>query len=138
VAETKLKILRVSIDFLPPKMMRYRTVGDWFFSQPGYLRIQVADTGNWIYGMLVAIHELVEVFLCTAQGVTQKQVDRFDFAHELDDDPGEHPRAPYHEQHMLALSVEMMLATVLGIKWRPYGDCLTRTWAKTPRKKHAS
>jgi hypothetical protein len=84
--------------------------------------------------MLVAIHELVEVFLCAAQGVTQKQVDRFDFSHQDDDDPGEHPRAPYHLQHMLAMSVEIALAVALKVKWRPYSEQLTRTWAKTPKK----
>lgn len=137
MAQEKLKIQRVSIDFLPPKMMRYRTVGDWFFSQPGYLRIQIADSGSWIYNMLVAIHELCEVFLCTAEGITQKQVDRFDFAHQHDDDPGEHPKAPYHRMHMLAMSVEMSLAVFLGVSWRPYSEVLTKTWKKTPVKKNA-
>jgi hypothetical protein len=113
-------------------------VGDWQFTSPGFLLIEVADSGNWIYNMLVAIHELCEVFLCTAQGVTQKQVDRFDFAHQDDDDPGEHPKAPYHFQHMTAMAVEMLLAVALKVKWRTYSDALTRTWLKTKKRKHAA
>ena len=116
--------------------MRYRTVGDWRFVAPGFLLIEIADTGNWIYNMLVALHELVEVFLCTAQGITQKQVDRFDFSHQDDDDPGEHPNAPYHAQHMIAMGIEMILATALKVKWRPYSESLTKTWMKTPKRKH--
>lgn len=127
-------IRNVLIETLPPKSMRYRTCGDWFFSSPGYLRIQIADSGNWLYNMLVAIHELCEVFLCAAQGVTQKQVDRFDFAHQDDDDPGEHPRAPYHRQHMTAMGVEMILSAFLGVKWRIYSVALTKAWKKTPVK----
>ena len=127
-------IKSVIIETIPPKNMRYRTVGDWVFPSPGCLKIQVADTGNWVFNMLVAIHELIEVFLCTKQGVTEKQVDRFDFAHQDDEDPGSHPKCPCHDQHMIAMSVEMMLATVLGVKWRPYEDRLDRTWKKTPKK----
>lgn len=130
-------IRRVIINTIPPEKARYRTVGDWRWESPGVLAIDVCNSGNWIYNLLVAIHELCEVFLCTAQGVTQKQVDRFDFAHQDDDDPGEHPKAPYHFQHMASMSIEMMLATLLKVKWRPYSEALTRTWLKTPKRKHA-
>ena len=130
-------IKQVIINVLPPKAMRYRTNGDWRFPSPGVLLIEIADSGNWIFNMMVAVHEFTEVVLCTACGVTQKQVDRFDFAHQDDDDPAEHPKAPYHFQHMVAMSVEMMLATFLRVKWRPYSDALTKTWMKTPRRTSA-
>lgn len=137
MAASKLEIRSVSIEFIDPKAMRYASVGDWEISDNGALYISIADTGNWLYNTLVAIHEFVEVFLCTAQGITQKQVDRFDFAHQDDDDPGEHPKAPYHAMHMMAMAVEMMLATFLGVSWRPYSDVLTKTWKKTPKRKSA-
>lgn len=131
-----LNLIRsVSIETIPAKQMRYRTVGDWFFTGPGMLKIQVADTGNWVYNMLVAIHELIEVCLCTHKGIDQKRVDRFDMTHEDDEDPGSHPKAPYHDQHMLAMSVEMMLSVGFGIKWRPYEAVLEKAFAKTPRRK---
>lgn len=132
-----MNIKSVIIETMPPKQMRYRTCGDWWFSASGTLRIQVADSGNWLYNMLVGIHEFIEVVLCTATGVTQKQVDRFDFTHQDDDDPGEHPKAPYHRQHMCALAVEMLLATFLGVSWRPYSAVLARTWKRTPVRNRA-
>jgi hypothetical protein len=132
----KMKMVRsVSIETIPPKQMRYRTGGDWFFTEPGVLKIQVADTGNWIYNILVAIHELIEVCLCVHKGIGQKTVDRFDMTHEDDEDPGSHPKAPYHDQHMLAMSVEMMLSVAFGIKWRPYEDAIEKAFSKTPRRK---
>jgi len=126
----------VKIETVAPKEMRYRTVGDWFFSGEGCLVIQVADTGNWVYNILVAIHELIEVVLCQIAGVTQKQVDRFDLAHQDDEDPGSHPKAPYHDQHLVAMGIEMILAGRIGVKWRKYEDSLERTSMKAPKGKN--
>lgn len=117
--------------------MRYRTVGDWFFPYDHELSIQVADTGNWRFNLLVAIHELVEVFLCTDKGISQESVDRFDLTHEEDADPGSHPQAPYHDQHMVALGMEIVLSAQLGIKWRLYEQALEQTFNDTPRRTHA-
>jgi hypothetical protein len=128
-------ITTVKIETIKPKAMRYRTVGDWFFTSPGALTIQVADTGNWIFNMLVAIHELIEVFLCEIKGVTQKQVDRFDLAHQDDEDPGTHPKAPYHGEHITAMGIEMILASRAGVKWRPYEEKLDKVYFKIPKKK---
>jgi len=115
--------------------MRYRTVGDWFETSPGCLNIQVADTGNWKYNLLVAVHELYEVLICRSDGVTEKQVDRFDLTHQDDEDPGTHPKAPYHKQHLAAMGVEMLLAALMGVKWRTYEDALDRIYYKIPKRK---
>ena len=128
-------IYNVKIETVSPKEMRYRTVGDWFFSGEGCLVIQVADTGNWLYNILVAIHELIEVILCQVAGITEKQVDRFDLAHQDDEDPGTHPKAPYHDQHMTAMGIEMILAAKTGVKWRKYEDTLERVYCKIPKRK---
>ena len=128
-------IYSVRIETISPKEMRYRTVGDWFFTGTGCLTIQVADTGNWKYNLLVAVHELIEVMLCTVAGVTEKQVDRFDIAHQSDEDPGTHPKAPYHSQHLIAMGVEMILAAIMGVKWRIYEDALDRIYFKIPKRR---
>lgn len=125
----------VSIETVPPKQMRYRTVGDWFFPKPGYLIIQVADTGNWIYNLLVAVHELIEVILCEIAGISEKRVSAFDLAHQDDEDPGTHPKAPYHDQHLTAMGMEMILAARAGVKWRVYEDVLDRIYLKIPKRK---
>jgi hypothetical protein len=70
-------IRSVIIATISPKEMRYRTCGDWFFTEPGYLTIQVADTGNWIYNLLVAVHELIETILCQIAGISEKRVSAF-------------------------------------------------------------
>jgi hypothetical protein len=111
--------------------MRYRTAGDWFFFDND-LTIRVADTGNWRYNLLVGIHELIEVFLCTNQGITQEIVDEFDMSHQRDEDPGSHFDSPYQGPHITAFGIEMMLAAALGVKWRLYEKCLEKTIRKTP------
>jgi hypothetical protein len=128
-------IRNVKIDVVTAKAMRYRTVGDWFFTQPGFLTIEVADTGNWIYNLLVAVHELIEVILCEVAGISEKRVSEFDLAHQDDEDPGTHPKAPYHEQHITAMGIEMILAARAGVKWRIYEDALDRIYFKIPKRK---
>lgn len=128
-------IYSVKIETVSPKEMRYRTVGDWFFTGPGCLTIQVADTKNWVYNMLVAVHELIEVICCQIEGVTEKQIDKFDLAHQDDEDPGTHPKAPYHDEHVTAMGIEMILAARAGVKWRVYEDALNRIYLKIPKRK---
>jgi hypothetical protein len=125
----------VKIEVISPKGMRYRTVGDWFYADHFSLTIQVADTGNWKYNILVAIHELIEVVLCRDAGVTEKQVDKFDLAHQDDEDPGTHPKAPYGVQHLTAMGVEMIIAACMGVKWRTYEIALDRVYYKIPKRK---
>ena len=127
-------IRNVGIEVIEPKHMRYRTVGDWFFIGDK-LVIQVADMKEWRYNLLVAIHELIEVFLCTDAGISAKAVDKFDMTHEDDEDPGSHPKAPYHKQHVVAMGIEMLLSALLGVKWRPYEAAIEKAWSKTPRRK---
>jgi hypothetical protein len=35
-------------------------------------------------------------------------------------EPGNNPKAPYHQEHMFASKVERMLANELGINWTAY------------------
>lgn len=125
----------VKIEIVPPKEMRYRTVGDWYCSGSEALVIKVAETGNWKYNILVAIHELIEVVLCRDAGVKEKQVDQFDLAHQDDEDPGTHPKAPYRIQHLTAMGVEMILAACMGVNWRIYEDALDSIYYKIPKRK---
>ena len=113
-------IRSVIIQAVNPPQMRYHTAGDWFFLEDDELAIKVVDTGNWRYNCLLAIHELVEVLLCTNDGISQKAVDRFDFAHQDDDDPGADPKAPYARQHLVAMGIEMVLCATLDIPWISY------------------
>ena len=70
---------------------------------------------------LVAVHELVEALACNVAGVTQEAVDEFDMgAGSVLEEPGMDPAAPYHQQHIAATVVEMVLASVLGVDWAEY------------------
>ena len=138
LAKSRTGIRSVRMEIVPPKSMRYRTVGDWFWEKPGCLIIQVADTGNWIYNMLVAVHELIEVILCEIAGISEKRVSDFDLAHQDDEDPGTHPKAPYHDQHMTAMGIEMILAARAGVKWRIYEGVLDRIYYKIPKRRKKS
>lgn len=79
---------------------------------------------------LVAVHELVEVLLCDANGFFQNTVDDFDMEYEKnrkpgdESEPGDDPKAPYHRQHCIATGVERILAAELGVNWKEYEDCI--------------
>lgn len=123
----------VTITVTDPSAMRYRTVGDWQVSGD-HLSIQIADSGDARYNLLVALHELIEVMLCHRDGVTTEMVDQYDLAHQDDDDPGLNPDAPYHDQHMIAFAIEILCAKALGVDWRAYTLALDATYARTPEQ----
>jgi hypothetical protein len=107
---------KIIIECLPQSQMRYCTTGDWFFDKEGNLIIQVVggDPLDHDEAFLVALHELVEVKLCHKAGVTQAAVDGFDFTFSGDGEPGDHPEAPYREQHRKAMLIEHLVANFLG------------------------
>jgi hypothetical protein len=104
----------------------YPTVGDWRYDAAGALRVYVSDMGDERYEMLVAIHELIEAFLCKQAGIHVAAVDAFDKAYERErhpgdfSEPGDHEEAPYKVQHGIASGVERLLAAHAGIDWRDY------------------
>ncbi len=113
--------MRISIKTIPHIMQRYDTVGDWEqISSTDLLSIQVSDLGNWRYEAAVAIHELVEALGCRDKGITSEQVDAFDNAYDGDGEPGDDPRAPYHEQHEFATMIERQIIDMFGLDWEQY------------------
>lgn len=120
--------MRIQIETIPHDKQRYETVGDWFYDSNGVLHIKVSQMSDERYAALVAVHELIEVLLCKQHGVTQEQVDKFDMnwqpakdslAPELDE-PGDDPRAPYKNEHCVAMGIERILAAGLGVDWVTY------------------
>lgn len=74
---------------------------------------------------LIAIHELIEAFLCECAGITEQQVDDFDMnyaekAVSDPDEPGDYPKAPYYHQHQIATGIERILAAEAGVSWLEY------------------
>ena len=112
--------------------MRYRTVGDWYYTNDAtqggpVLNIDVADTGNAKYNFLVVQHEINEALLCDVMGITQTEVDNFDKNWERwgdEGEPGCANESPYCKQHMLAFATEIAAADALGVDWNLYEQCL--------------
>jgi hypothetical protein len=108
-------------DVVPYNTMRYPTAGDWILGRGGVSHISVAKMGNRDYEFLVALHELVEAYLCVKHGVTQTQVDAWDMGPGKHlDEPGDDPGAPYHTEHMFASHIETLMAQKLGVNWADY------------------
>lgn len=106
--------------------MRYPTAGD-YFEKDGVLNIEVFDQGDPDKNLLIALHELVEQHLCQKRGITNDQIDAFDFQYEENreegdetSEPGDHPDCPYRNEHRFAMIVEQMMAHELGIDWHEY------------------
>lgn len=115
---------KITIETLPVSEMRYDTCGDWFFNENGDLIIQVAldeSTSNIPgdvlsdTGFLIALHELIEVRACMRDGITQQEVDEFDFSFKGKGEPGDDPKSPYRKQHRFAMIIEHMVAHEFGM-----------------------
>lgn len=128
-------MLNIIIKTIPHSKQRYSTCGDWFWKKDGSLHIRVSDVRNWKMEFLIAFHELIEVMLCLAMGISQKSVDDFDIQYEEDrdkglhrpeDEPGDDEEAPYRVPHYWATTIERILAMLLGVNWQAYGKVLER------------
>lgn len=122
--------LDIVIKTIPHEGQRYATVGDWQWKSDGRLVITVSDMKDWKKEFLVARHELDEVMLCRARGITQEQVDRFDIDYEASrlegdtSEPGDSLDAPYRAEHFFATSIERLLAAELKVDWTNYEEVI--------------
>ena len=114
--------MKIIVETIPASRMRYPTKGDWLYYRDGSLHVFVSKDGlTENEQFLIGLHEMVEVWLCRARGVTQQQVDEFDMvrapALALPDDaePGDHPEAPYRREHRFAMLIEHLMAHELGM-----------------------
>lgn len=142
--------MKIIIETIEHAKQRYPTVGDWYFADENGIPkegdlatdtmvIRVSNLGNWKEELLVAVHELVEVAVAQARGVTVAEVDAFDKEFEavrkaklekaqsepekdllLIDEPGDDPECPIRLEHSLATGVERILASALAVNWKLY------------------
>jgi hypothetical protein len=118
-------MLNIEIKTIPHNEQRYSTAGDWLYEN-GKLIINVSDTGDWKKEALVAVHELVEVFLCQEKNITQEMVDKFDMNFDGEGEPGDAPNSPYRHQHGFATAVERMLCAAMGVNWQEYDETVEK------------
>lgn len=121
-------MLDIRIKTIPHEEHRYDTSGDWWFTNRPKTRVEirVSDFGNPDHEFLLALHELVEMWLCRRRGISQRAVDRFDVAYEKkrregdETEPGDDPQAPYYREHQFACGIERLMAAELGVNWQEY------------------
>ena len=106
----------------PHSNQRYDTCGDWYNSPGAGLVIKVSQELSRKEQFLVAIHELIEAFLCECAGISEAAVDRFDRdeARWQAVEPGDMVQAPYYKQHQIATGIEKILAAEVGVGWLEY------------------
>lgn len=118
-------MLDIRVKTVPHESHRYPTIGDWQWKNEK-LTVRVSEMNNWEHELLVAVHELVESYLCRMDGVPECLVGKFDRQFEKqrkagdNREPGEQKDCPYREQHLMAEHIEHSLCEVLGVKWKDY------------------
>lgn len=128
-------MLNICINTIPDKEQRYDTVGD-YWKKDGVDEIKVSSVGKREYEFLVAIHEMVEQFLCENAGISDEDITKFDVEYEKNrktgdtSEPGGSEYAPYHKQHMFAEKIERMMTKECGLDWDDYNKYLNRFYEK--------
>ena len=117
--------MRIHIETIPHQEQRYSTTGDWWWAGDNTLELRVSDLGDWRHSALIALHELVEAWLCKAHGITTEMVDQWDMGPGAAlEDPAADPRAPYHQEHDAAEAIERLLAHIFDVNWDEYNDAV--------------
>jgi hypothetical protein len=120
--------LNINIRGIAHRKQRYPTCGDWFGKK--HLVVLVSKMANPDYMFLVALHEVVEAWLCIRRGIKERDVTRFDMEYEAmrDDgdvsEPGNSKAAPYYEEHRFASRIEKLMARELGVDWDDYEETI--------------
>lgn len=116
----------IKIKTIAHQDQRYETVGDWFMPHSQRLEVRVSNMYNEDFEFLVAVHELIESYLCYKRGISERAVTTFDIEFESKrqpgntDEPGNDPDAPYFMEHKFATEIESMVAFELGVNWSEY------------------
>lgn len=125
--DTMGSMLKIEIKTIPDTEQRYDTVGDYQTKADGSQTITVSDMADSRYEFLIALHELIESYLCKERDITDAMIDAFDMEYErtrepgnVDDEPGDDSTAPYHQEHLFATKMEKLMAQELGVDWEEY------------------
>ena len=128
-------MLNIEIKTISDKDQRYDTVGD-YWKKGDKDEIRVSEIGNRQYEFFVAIHEMIEQFLCENKGITDEEITKFDLEYEAkrkagdDSEPGGNMYAPYHKEHMFAEKIERLMAEEGKIDWNKYNHYVNKFYMK--------
>lgn len=134
-------MLDIKITTQPVKLVRAEQSGDWWLWKDGMISACVVEnTYPPDSELMIAIHELIEAWLCRRNGVSEQAVVDFDLMFEEErrsghhgnsDEPGDDPRSPYRNEHQAATHVERAVGSALGVSWQEHERLVTES-AKTP------
>jgi hypothetical protein len=119
--------MKINIETIPHGEQRYPTVGDYWDDTAGVVQVRVSDMKDWRYEALVAIHELLEMFLTKQRDIAEQDISEFDIKFErsrgeglVTGEPGDHENAPYRKEHFFATNLERLFSAELGVDWFEY------------------
>lgn len=141
----------IDINVVDHKTQKYDTCGDYFIEITNQreislakslhhlevtpikkLNVRVSKLGDWRYEALIVIHELIEYFIVSHEGVQLETIDEFDRKFESvrtlmpdmigDQEPGDMTTAPYHQAHVFATNIERQIAIALNVDWDDYNE----------------
>lgn len=131
--------MNIDIQFIPHSKHKFTTIGYWFMTDMEdaggeTLHIQISRELEWKYRIAVLFHELIEVTICMASGITTEECDRFDAMFEYEYSIGRWPksveagfdkRCPYRKGHIWGTRFERLVIFLLKASWRDYNTaCL--------------
>jgi hypothetical protein len=132
---------QIKTNIIPLESQRYATLGDYYEDEndKNLLHFKISDTGNDTYNKVILVHELVEQILTEYQGVKEPDILAFDLwveeeikagRYPEDEEPGDHPLAPYRKQHDFAMNIERQIMNFLGIDFKQYDKAVMSTFEK--------
>lgn len=121
--------MKITIQSCPQERIRSNQSGDWWAHGEHQYTIHVLDTLLPESQLAIAIHELIEAYLCRKNGVTDGDVCAFDEhyeaerkegKHKSDEEPGDDPGAPYRKEHAAATHVERAACHAFELSWQSH------------------
>jgi hypothetical protein len=119
--------MKINIETIPHSDQRYPTVGDYWDEESGLIQVRVSEMKDWRFEALVAVHEVIEMFLTKARNIAEQDISDFDIRFErsrteglVTGEPGDHAHAPYRREHFFATNLERLLCSELGVDWFEY------------------
>ena len=118
----------IKIQFVKKGKCRNNGIGD-YFNKGNNTHILAQTFKDSRLPFAIAAHELIEQFTTSYYGIDEPLINEFDAAfeeerelglHKEDDEPGDDPRAIYHEQHQFAEKIEKQIVEYLGLTWEEY------------------
>lgn len=116
------------IETVNHKSQDYETCGN-YGTYKGINWIKISKLSSPDREFLVAVHELVEQYLCQKRHISDKEICAFDIKfekerklgkHTPEEEPGDDQKAPYRREHFFATNIERQIALELGVDWTKY------------------